>query len=432
METSRRLQLQQYKQSNPVQLPVSTRDGFSALIPDLVIAPVPGRVDEYTLTAGSYVGVAQLDDITVAISPKISIARLLFMLSYGLDRFRWQDWTEVDLKQAEDVVDVVALVLVRHIRHAVRRGLLHGYYPVEDTLPVVRGRIRVGEQITRRFGRFPPIEVEYDDFSYDVPENTLLRAALRSLSRMPLRAQVAMRAVREADSLLQDVAWVRYSPRTLPEVMYTRLNRHYRSAVELAKLVIRSTSHDIGHGFVTISAFLLNMDDVFEDFVYLALRDALGLSADTFVRRAARKGFVLDKAGAVRLEPDLSWWSGGHCLFVGDVKYKDLSKQTSAAKLPPSPDLYQLLAYVVAAGLDEGMLIYAAGPGDVMLSAQVHDVPAADIALQCVWLDLSRSPMDVLGQVAALAAAIKSPMPMSVLMSGSTAPLISGKPTISA
>lgn len=63
----------------------------------------------------------------------------------------------------------------------------------------------------------------------------------------------------------------------------------------------------------------------------------------------------LDTGRSVRLEPDLSWWDAGRCVFAGDCKYKRTNGTI------PNADIYQMLAYLTALQLPEGLLIYAAG-----------------------------------------------------------------------
>jgi len=88
----------------------------------------------------------------------------------------------------------------------------------------------------------------------------------------------------------------------------------------------------------------------------VALRDALHVSDRSFPQGAKRRSLVLDKLGRIRLEPDISWWDGQACTFVGDVKYKRIT-----AEGVKHPDIYQLLAYATAANLPTGLLVYAAG-----------------------------------------------------------------------
>jgi 5-methylcytosine-specific restriction enzyme subunit McrC len=166
----------------------------------------------------------------------------------------------------------------------------------------------------------------------------------------------------------------------------------------LAKLILRNTSFELRHGRVRALAFLVDMNQVFEDFVVVALREALKLSESTFPQGAKRRPLRLDQAGAVRLHPDLSWWDGSICTFVGDAKYR----QVSAAGIE-HPDLYQLLAYVIGTDLPGGMLVYAAGEAQPV----THRVVRLGKELHVEALDLQGSPDEILGQVRGVAERIR-------------------------
>lgn len=89
----------------------------------------------------------------------------------------------------------------------------------------------------------------------------------------------------------------------------------------------------------------------FEEFARVALRAELGLSARQFPG-PNQTTLHLDDRRRIGLDPDLSWWEGRHCRFVGDVTYTRLT--FSGIK---HPDLYQLLAYVLATDLPGGLLV---------------------------------------------------------------------------
>jgi 5-methylcytosine-specific restriction enzyme subunit McrC len=201
------------------------------------------------------------------------------------------------------------------------------------------------------------------------------------------------------DAALNAVSRVDYDPREVPSVSYTRLNQHYRPAVELARLILRSTSFELGHGAVRASSFLVDMNRVFEDFVVIALRDALRLTPAAFPQNAAGRSLHLDVAQRVELRPDISWWDGSICRFVGDVKYKRI-----AAPGILHPDLYQLLAYLTATDLPAGLLIYAAGEAEVATHRVVH----AGKDLRVVTLDLDGPPEFVLSQVGKIAERVRA------------------------
>jgi hypothetical protein len=71
------------------------------------------------------------------------------------------------------------------------------------------------------------------------------------------------------------------------------------------------------------------------------------------------------------------------------------------------PDLYQLLAYTVAADLPCGLLLYAAGEGEPV----VHEVVEVGKRLEVVTLDLSGNPDEILEQVAGVARRILTMTP---------------------
>ena len=79
------------------------------------------------------------------------------------------------------------------------------------------------------------------------------------------------------------------------------------------------------------SGFLMDMNVVFQEFVTTALREALGVSPRVFLEKSIPS---LDEEGKVHLRPDLTWWQGGTCLFVGDAKYKRISATPRPERRP--------------------------------------------------------------------------------------------------
>jgi len=205
--------------------------------------------------------------------------------------------------------------------------------------------------------------------------------------------------LRRLEAQLEPVTAIRYDRRSVPDPVITRLNRHYEPALRLARLILQNTTFELRNGRVTASAVLFDMNTVFEDFVVVALREALHLNPKEFPQGANGQTFRLDAAQRVNLEPDISWWRNKKCLFVGDVKYKRIT--VSGIN---HPDLYQILAYTIAAGLRHGLLIYAAGEAaDV-----THEVRGVGKQLSIRSLDLSGTPLQILEQIRKLAALVTS------------------------
>ncbi len=363
---------------------------------NLTVQPTAADGGTHRITAGPTVGAVEFDDLSVLIRPKMPIPQLLSLICYATGALGPREQTHFDFEERPALPDALAIALAAAARRAFARGLLHGYREEEEALQTVRGRIRLDEQISRRFGVGLPAEVRYDEFTDDILANQLVKAAAGRLGAMRLRSLRARRGLGWIAAMLEQVSAVEFAPGDVPEIRFDRLNEHYRGVVGLARVVLRHSAFEAGRGDVRASGFLVNMNSLFQDFVTVALRESLGVSEQTL--RSERR-ITLDEAGAVGLAPDLSWWDGATCIFVGDAKYKNL---TSARV--PNADLYQLLAYATALDLPGGLLVYAQGEAD----AASYRVRHAGRHLDVVALDLSGTLEEVLGRVGQVAERVRA------------------------
>jgi 5-methylcytosine-specific restriction enzyme subunit McrC len=322
-----------------------------------------------------------------------------------------------DYEEDRDLYEAIVPGFAFQLEKALRQGPLVGYRREEEALQTVRGRIRFDDQLRYRFGLIPPIECRYEEFSEDIELNRQLKAALDRLSRIRLRSTHTKRRLRTLRAAFGNVSSILYDPRQIPEVQFNRLNDHFRRPTEFARLILRARSLDIRAGAVSGAAMVLDMSGVFEDFVVKALREALGLSGRAFPQQSKGRSLYLAEDHHLRLKPDLSWWQGNRCVFVGDAKYK----KTPEAGGVRHPDMYQLLAYATATELPTGMLIYAAGETE----ERVFDVANTDKKLEVRTLDLDQHPDHVLTQVASLASRIQEMRSMAAM-----APPISPGPPV--
>lgn len=386
-----RLILQEHRPTERVHLDSWQVDALRRAVPDLTIIPSTGLGEHFDLTPAATIGTIELGGWSVEIRPKIPIDRLLFLISFALDGASWQP-NEVDYHSTDTLVDAMAPLFASQVARALGPGVLHGYRTEEDALHVIRGRIRFGDQLRRRFGDRLPVEVTYDEYSDDIAENQLLKSAIWRIGRFRLPARVAG-ALRRYDSLLDRVTLNRYMAPATP-IGWNRLNQRYRPAVALARLILSAGSIDVGDATHRADGLLVNMNKVFEDFVLAALRKAMKLDATQLVQGAAGHRLHLDAGGRVGLSPDLSWWNAGECVFVGDAKYKRLT--STGIK---HPDLYQLLAYLTATRLSTGVLIYPLTEAESV----DHHVPGANAQLLVRSIDLGGAPSAILATVDALA-----------------------------
>ena len=377
-----------------VELPLTSDQGRLLAGSGVVnAAPSPYSPSVWQIGTAGKVGAAQVGDMEIHIKPKVPIARLLFLVGYSEHAAAWRPET-VPVAEAADLVPVVAQALWRQTERAIHQGLLPGYIAVEESSPVLRGRLRESEQLHRHHGLPLPLEIRHDEFTIDIPENQILRTACERMLSVP---RVDVESQRMLRRLLRDFADVTPLSRRdpVPRWQPTRLNARYHPALRLAELVLRATSIEHGPGGIAVNGFLLDMPRLFEDFVTVALREAL--VARYGGRVVGQDRSYLDEATQVVLRPDIVWKIGGTAVAVVDAKYK--------AEKPagyPNADLYQLLAYCTVLGLRNGHVVYAKGNEDPAR----HVVRRSGIEIFCHAVDLDQPPEQLLARMSGLAAQI--------------------------
>lgn len=394
--TQHRLELQEWEPySVERSLDAGQIDGLRAARIDVT----PRGDDRYELRPSSRIGVLSAGDLSVVIRPKVPMDRVLFLVAYALGIGDWRA-DDATLDDDADIFEAIVPAFVRHTERAIRRGLRQHYRVEEAALHAVRGRISFGEQVQRRYGIPLPVEVAYDDFTEDTEENRLLHTAIHLLSRLPIRSERWRRELSGLRPVFAAVGVGSYRRGAVPEITYSRLNEHYKPAVELARLIIGSTSFELRHGEVVATSFMINMNEVFERFLRTALRDALRLSEREWPDRERRRLLTLDKGGRIELIPDLMWRSRVEetPAFVGDAKYKRIEPDGFR-----HADIYQMLAYCTAADLPSGLLIYAADEASAR-----YEVKHASKTIEVATLDVSRTPDLVLTEVKRLSRTVRA------------------------
>ncbi|WP_263855246.1 McrC family protein [Arthrobacter sp. M4] len=359
-----------------------------------LVSASPMGMGLYRIEPVGKVGSVRTSTVQLDVRPKgrLGLSRLLFLLSYaGEQGFRDQP---VDAVEHEDLWSALAESLAQLAERALGRGVLQGYRTVDESLRTVKGRIRISEQISRRPGLLVPLEVSYDEFMEDIPENQILRAALERMGRVPgVRTDVLSR-LRQLTGKLDAVTRLQQGA-PLPAWRASRMNLRYHPALRLAEVILRNASAESGEGLQQSAAFVVDMGKVFEDFVGAALRHALAaFPGELRLQYGALLNEAVRDSDRLTVRPDAVHFLGGRPVVVYDTNYN----AGSDAGATLDADHYQMLAYCTALQVPTAWLVYA-GQGEMKLRRMLN----TDIDIIEYPLDLSLPPSQLLAQVADLA-----------------------------
>lgn len=381
----------------------------------LSVSPDP-QEGYWNLSTKQFVGTFEVDGLKVIVRPKIPLRNLFLMLEVGLPADAWLP-EKIEYAEDQDLLSALISFFARTAETTLARGLYHFYRHEADDLLALRGRIDFARQF-RRGGLRVPMACSYDDFTADVDENQYLKAAMRRAIRVvgvPLEDR--QRLMRLLVSL-EEVDDAPVEAGDISQIAFTRLNEHYWPALRLARLILANLTLRDNHGDTTASAFMLDMNNLFERFVTERLRNELR----GHLKVEAQKSSYLDDDKRVTIRPDLRLTRNGSTVGVADIKYKLDEANT---------DYYQILAYTIALDLPKGTLIYCADGSTNPESdapASLNQVAKSSITvkhigkqLDIVGIDLSGSPSDIRGQITALSAHLSqcaSPSDLGCLSGG--------------
>ena len=307
-----------------------------------------GHSGLWRVSAHNYVGSINMTGLQVLVRPKIPLRNLFLLLEVGLRERDWHD-EAVHFETTRDLLPALVSFFARTTGTTLARGLYHSYREQRDRLVALRGRLDIARQLAQP-GVVIPTACKFTEFTADLIENSYLKAAVSRSLRVAGVQPIDRRRLMQHLVTLEDVGEVRHHHNDHDRVVFSRLNEHYRPALQLARLVLANLTLQDVLGETQASSFMLDMNELFERFVTERLRRALRGRLDV----KGQHHDQLDKERYITIKPDLLFSANSTPRFVADIKYK-LTDDTAAGR---NADYYQLLAYTTALDLPEGVLIY--------------------------------------------------------------------------
>lgn len=306
----------------------------------------------WRLKADATVGVLVLDRVRVVISPKFAIPgeRLMSWLAYALGTpvpATARRWATGPTGYA----DLVGAALLEECERLLREGLRRDYVRRRSVEPLLRGRLDVAAQATRRYGQLDQLHLRAFDREADIWDNRVLGSALKAALGMTGSPGLA-RALHGAAGAFPWAPTPAAALRALDRTHYTRLNARYRPAHTWARLLLRGggvTDLLTDHG-TSADGLLLAMPALWEAVVRRLGTEAVDSQGGHAVPGGSGTGITIrgDLGNASAFRPDLllslpglpGHGTADRTLLPVDAKYKRYDRHGVSAA-----DVHQLLTY---------------------------------------------------------------------------------------
>ena len=314
------------------------------------------------LRLDSYVGVLQVGKLTIEILPKAdrnntsekAVWRnaLIGMLRYcGYLKTKMPTWAMLRL-QKTTMLDLYLESFLSEADEIVRYGLTKKYRRTEGNVSSLKGRFVFSKQISNDQVHRELFFTDHDKYDWDNAFNWILKRATAIISYAATSSSVRSRAKYLCHSF-EAVSNHTVSEMTFDKLRYNRKTERYRRAIVLAKLIIMNYQPDMRAGGNSVLALLVNMNDLFERYVFLNLKRAAAKRTGIEVKEQRSHLFWKSGKEARLLRPDIEIsFSDNEKPLVLDTKWK-VPKQ-----FPSGSDLKQMFAYGKRLSTSKCILLY--------------------------------------------------------------------------
>jgi 5-methylcytosine-specific restriction enzyme subunit McrC len=316
-----------------------------------------------------YVGVIQVGKLVIEVLPKADKQlektvddqksvwrdRLIGMLkAIGSFNIHAPSSTSLRLK-SNSVLDLYFELFVAEVEVLLHRGLVKRYRKTEGNTTALKGSLQFGKHIQQNLVHKERFYVRHTVYDREHPFNCVLYKALRLLLHINTNAVLQSRI----GSLLlnfPEMPDIAANEAFFNKLQYNRKTEAYRSAMEIARLILLNYHPDVKNGQNHVLALMFDMNLLWEKFVYMSLRKYCRPGVKVLAKET--KNFWRFEEGRTRsmwLEPDIYIeWNGGKVVL--DTKWKNLDNIK-----PDIHDLRQMYAYTKYFNAQKVALVY---PGE--------------------------------------------------------------------
>lgn len=263
-----------------------------------------------------------------------------------------------------DLSELFADILVSATRLQKTRGFDSSYFPFEDDLGTVRGRIRLNRSIQLKARGSMLLRCSYDEFSINTYMNQVIKTTIRHLLKISQLPPARRKGLREALLMLSDVETLPSENVDWSFVRYTKQNQSYRFLMSICRIILEHRIPLTGYDNANPLPSLLDeqrLSSLFQNFVkeyYRKHYKRLNSRATVI-----KTGIERPAASLPALETDVVLNGPDLTLIIDTKCYGTILKAHFGKRILSPEHRNQILSYVLHEGVNpkpvEGMLLYA-------------------------------------------------------------------------
>ena len=307
---------------------------------------------------------------------KIPVRNIYYLLCYAWDHVREGETVDVGSENFGGLIDLFAKVLNEGVSRLVSRGLDRDYFAVHEDIRGLKGKLDLATTVKRNLLLNGKTHCAFDELSYDVPQNRILKATLRRLTLVAALDPAERRRTERLYRKLDAVSDVRLTATLFRTVRIHRNNRFYSFLLHLCRIIHENLLVNEEEGTAQFRDFREDehqMGLVFQQFVktFCERETDYRVSAPRIAWFGA-EGTEADLRHLPGMQTDIVLRAPERTIIVDTKFYTSPLDTRFGVERAKSGHLYQIFAYVtnwaaaapVSDPEPEGWLLYAAVDGD--------------------------------------------------------------------
>jgi len=302
-----------------------------------------------TITPRNYTGIIIFNDFLFNIFPKVFnkpdktlfADNLMYWLSY-IDRFKFPKFEADQKKKDSNILDIFIWLFANYTLETLNSSPYQQYEEVTEETSAIKGKIEFGDYIKNIVkGLWHKPVCRYSSFEYDNIFNRVVKATCKMLLSVT-QSDMNRKTLSEIMFLLDDVTDICATSSDCDKIVLNPMFSQLKTIVEYCRLFLSSAVHATDSGKLSLFAFLIPMEKIFEEFL-------LGFIKTHIDSNAGAKNGYLDVEQKYKIKKDIE--IPNSCII--DAKYK-----IPADKKPAQIDMYQMVSYAVRSKTPDIFLLY--------------------------------------------------------------------------
>jgi len=301
-----------------------------------------------------YVGVIQVDGLTIEILPKIDNdgkseavwQKALINMLRVTRKLKVQQVGEADVnKQQIHLLDIYFEWLLNEVQLLLHQGLIKQYYKETSNVKALKGKLEFAGHINKNLVHKERFYTTHQVYDKDHLVHQILYKALDIVEKCS-KGNYLYSKCKTVQLDFPEVKSINVNEATFTKVPKNRKTAPYETALAIARLIILNYAPNVSSGNERMLALLFDMNSLWEEYVLIRLKQAAPKEVTIYGQES--KTFWK----TISIRPDIVIEKGSQ-KYIIDTKWKNIDYSE-----PSTNDLRQMYVYNDYWKSDKAMLLY--------------------------------------------------------------------------